>query len=74
MSVYKEGYHIISTISKHSERIFDDAADYGAPVRNGDQLWCNASQLVDWYGVKGTRQESRYRTLALRGHYVIFTK
>lgn len=62
MSVYKEGYYIIGEIQKKSLQIYSDACDYGAPVKQGDPLWNLMKQLTEWYGVKGSRQESRYKT------------
>lgn len=62
MSVYKEAVLAVKVIKQNSKRIYPDACDFGAPVRKGDDIWNWAKQLVDWYGVKGTRKESRYST------------
>lgn len=62
MSVYKEGFYAIELIQKNSKQLFQDAADYGAPVKKQDQLWGWVKQLCDWYGVEGSRQEHRYGT------------
>ena len=62
MSVYKEGYHAIQLIQSQSKQIYSDACDHGAPTREGDSLWMWVKQLIDWYGVKGTRQQTNYST------------
>lgn len=62
MSVYKEGFYAVELIQKSSKQIFPDAADFGAPVTKGDSLWNWVKQLVDWYGVKGSRKEYTYPT------------
>jgi len=49
MAVYREGYHAVEEIQKASKQIYPDAADYGAPVKKGDNLWNLANQLVEWY-------------------------
>lgn len=61
MAVYREGYNIAELITKASVRIFNDAADYGAPVKKGDKLWNAAKQLADWYG-EGETVVNRYST------------
>ena len=50
MAVYREGYAIIEDIQKNSERVFNDACDYGAPVKKGDARWNAVQQLIEWYG------------------------
>ena len=62
MSVFKEGYMIVSMIKNKSEHIYSDASDYGVPVRKGDHIWEAAKQLVEWYGLEGTRYEDKYHT------------
>ena len=62
MAVYREGYKAIEEIKKRSVQIYSDACDYGAPTRKGDSIWNYAKQLMDCYGVEGTRKESRYST------------
>ena len=62
MSVYKEGYHLVSMIEKASKRIYPDACDYGAPVRKGDVLWNEIKQIIEWYGNKETRVVELYST------------
>lgn len=62
MSVYKEGFHAVELIKKNSRKIWNDAADFGAPVKKGDEVWNWTKQLVDWYGVEGSRKEERYAT------------
>lgn len=70
MGVYKEGYHAIKLIKMNTRQVFPDAADYGAPIRKGDEVWRWTKQLVDWYGVKGTRREDIYRTGTTVSHEV----
>ena len=64
MSVYKEGYYAIKLITNNSKRIFDDAADYGCPVKKGDGIWMWVKQLVEWYRVRdvNTRVVTKYPT------------
>ena len=62
MAVYREGYHIIREIQKASIQIFPDACDFGAPVKQKDSIWNSMRQLIEWYGVNGTREENRYDT------------
>lgn len=62
MAVYREGFYAVEQITKASVRIFPDAADYGAPTKQGDKIWQVAKQLVEWYGEKDTREENRYST------------
>ena len=50
MGVYKEGYDIVRNIQEMSEQVFDDAADYGAPVVKDSFLWDDIKQLREWYG------------------------
>jgi hypothetical protein len=58
MAVYKEGYSAINRIKRESVQIYDDACDFGAPVKKGDSLWNELKQLVDWYSVEGTKSQS----------------
>nr|DAJ28059.1 MAG TPA: KH domain [Caudoviricetes sp.] len=62
MAVYREGYKAIEAIKRASKRIYNDACDFGAPTKKGDNIWNYAKQLCDWYGIEGTRKESRYAT------------
>lgn len=62
MAVYREAFHIKAQIEKQSTQIFNDAADFGAPVKHGDYLWKATNQLASWYGDKETRNEARYST------------
>jgi hypothetical protein len=62
MAVYKEGYSIVNSILRNSKQVYPDAADYGVLVKKGDSNWNGIKQLVEWYGVKGTREETRYST------------
>ncbi len=62
MSVYKEGFYAVELIKKNSRQIWNDACDFGAPMKNGDELWNWTKQLIDWYGVEGTRKQENYST------------
>ena len=62
MSVYKEGFKAIELIERSSVQIFEDASDFGAPVRKGDMLWNMMAGAVESYLVPGTRKVSRYAT------------
>ena len=70
MSVYKEGYHAVQLIQQHSRRIYPDAADFGAPTKQGDDLWMWVKQAIDWYGVKGSRQQTDYSTGTTVSHNI----
>lgn len=67
MAVYREGYHIVESLEKQHRQIWSDAADCGVPVCKGDANWNAAKQLVEWYGVKGTRSEHVYGDGKLQG-------
>lgn len=56
MAVYREAYHVIEAIETQSTRIYPDAADYGALVKKGDQLWKDVQMIMDWHGNKETRE------------------
>ena len=62
MSVYKEGYIITEQLQNSALRIFNDACDYGTPVKVGDENWNNVRQLFDFYGEKESRKVQRYAT------------
>ena len=62
MSVYKEGFYAIEQLQKNSKPIFPDSADFGCPIKKGDNFWNLANQLVDWYGDKTTRKYVKYST------------
>ena len=62
MSIYKEAVHAVNLIKRNSQRIYPDAADYGASVKKGDEIWNWAKQLVECYGVKGSRRVTKYGT------------
>ena len=62
MSVYKEGFYAVDLITKASRQIWNDSADFGAPTKKGDNIWAWTKQLVEWYGVEGTKKVERYST------------
>jgi len=66
MSVYKEGFMIVGILERTAMNIFPDAADHGTPTKKDDRYWNMAKQLVDFYGVEGTRKVDQYGT----GHTV----
>lgn len=49
MAVYREGYSIVKSLISQSGPVFNDAADWGAPVKIGDKNWNMIKQLIDWY-------------------------
>ena len=59
MAVYREGYSILEDIKKNSERVYNDAADVGAPVKKGEQMWSNISMLREMYGPKDEFPEDK---------------
>ena len=71
MSVYKEGYHIVKKIIAGSVQIFPDAADFGFPTDNNDEISRDVKQLIEWYGIDGTRNEQRYGTGTTVTHDVL---
>lgn len=67
MAVYREAYSALDLIESRAQQVFKDAADYGAPVRKGDDLWNAIKQLHDWYRDKSsTTQKDKQR-----GHFHI---
>lgn len=62
MAVYREGFQALKLINDKSVQIFDDAADFGAPTKKGDELWVAVKQLCSWYGINNTRKVLRYNT------------
>ena len=62
MAVYREGYHAVQKLQSQSIRIYDDACDYGVPVRKNDRNWKLATMLFEMYGDKETRQQHNYST------------
>jgi hypothetical protein len=62
MSIYKEGYHALNEIQSQQIRIYDDACDFGVPVKKNDSNWNLAKQLFAMYGDKTTRKQHDYST------------
>ena len=60
MSVYKEAYHALNEIQSQEIRIYDDACDFGVPVRKNDSNWKLSKWLFSMYGDKTTRQQHNY--------------
>ncbi len=58
MSVFKEGYHVLSLIEKQSKQVWPDACDEGTPIKEGSSLWNSVKQICEWYGIKSTREVS----------------
>lgn len=71
MAVYREGYHIIKKIISTSIQIYPDAADFGSPTNNTDEIARDVKQLIEWYGIKGTRVENKYHTGTTVTHDVL---
>ncbi len=72
MSVFKEGYHAVREIEQNSKQIWNDSADFGAPVKEGSSLWNEIKTLTDWYGIKSTRgisvQDTNHKTVSIYVH------
>jgi hypothetical protein len=62
MAIYREGYHALEEIQSQSIRIYDDACDYGVPVRKNDKIWKLANMLFSMYGDKQYRKQHNYST------------
>ena len=62
MSIYKEGFYALNEIQSQQIQIYDDACDYGVPVRKNDRNWNLAKQLFESYGDKLTRKQHDYST------------
>lgn len=56
MAVYREGYFLLEQIYKNTKQVFNDAADQGAPVKKGDQLWNFLQYSVKAYELPETRK------------------
>jgi hypothetical protein len=65
MAVYREGFDIMNKIQRASQLIYPDACDYGAPAKQGDTLWNDLTQLIEWYGVEGSVSRNRYGCCAV---------
>lgn len=53
MSVYKEAMYCVATIVKQQKQIYNDAADYGVPIKTlKDPIFNSVNQLIDQYGDK----------------------
>ena len=59
MSVYKEGFHIVSELQKSSVQIWPDSCDSGSLLNKNDSTWNKLKQLVEWYGLKSTRKQTQ---------------
>lgn len=60
MSVYKEAWYAIQKIEANSIQIFNDAADFGVPVKINDPIWKTAKSLATMYG--DNRRDEKYST------------
>lgn len=51
MSVYKEALHLMAALGQRQTRIFNDACDYGIPIRNEhmDPAFAMIQQLKEMY-------------------------
>lgn len=59
MAIYREGYSIVNSIQSKSVQIFNDACDFGVPVKQDDTLWKELLQLVTWYKVEGSIKRNK---------------
>ena len=39
MAIYREGFHAVKSLQEQAIRIYDDACDYGVPVKKNDANW-----------------------------------
>ena len=62
MAVYREGYHALNEIQSQEIQIYNDACDFGVPVRKGDSNWNLSKMLFTMYGDRETRQQHNYST------------
>ena len=62
MAIYREGYHALNQIQSESIQIYDDACDFGVPVRKNDSNWKLAKMLFTMYGDKQYRKQHNYST------------
>lgn len=60
MAIYKEGYYAVERLQSQSIRIYDDANDYGVPVKKNDANWKWAKRLYAMYGDKELRHQQDY--------------
>lgn len=58
MAVYREGYDILKQYEAAKVQIWNDACDEGVLVNQGDRMWNNFKQLVQWYGEVKTRNQN----------------
>jgi hypothetical protein len=72
MSVYKEAIMGLEHINKNSKFIYSDSCDFGAPTKKGDVTWNWVKQLVEMYGIEGTRHEQKYLTGTTVSHIIGF--
>ena len=62
MAIYREGFHAVKSLQEQAIRIYDDACDYGVPVKKNDANWNLAKMLFNMYGDKDTRRQHDYST------------
>jgi hypothetical protein len=62
MAIYREGFHAVKTIQEQAIRIYDDACDFGVPIKKNDANWNLAKMLFTMYGDKDTRHQHNYST------------
>lgn len=59
MSVYKEGFAAINILKNEMVKLTEYSYGVGAPVDINDKIWNVAKQLVESYGIEGTRKETQ---------------
>lgn len=62
MSLYKEFTHCVNQIVRGQKVLYNDAADFGTPIKKGDLNWNALKQLTEWYGKKELRKVEKYST------------
>jgi hypothetical protein len=55
MAVYREGFSIVEKLIALQGPVYQDGADYGVTANPDSPIFKAVKQLVDWYGVKGSR-------------------
>jgi hypothetical protein len=60
MSIHKEGYHALNVLQSQEIRIYEDACDFGVPVRKNDSNWNLSKMLFSMHGDRDTRQQQNF--------------
>jgi hypothetical protein len=55
MAVYREGFHIVNKLIALQGPVYKEGADYGIIANPTSPIFKDVKQLVEWYGIKGSR-------------------